>query len=166
LRIALLGTTTGALGGSQWQKMALGRIAGKPPAFDGDAERRLVDLLVEQIGCGALVSAHDLSIGGLAMGLVRCCVGSGQRVGAKIGAETLAGDLGVALFAEDGARALVAVHPDTAEGVAAAAARHAVPLRWIGETGGHSLHLGESISLDLDSLAARYEGGMSDAVGL
>ncbi len=79
--------------------------------MDLAAERTLAEILVQASRDGLVDAAHDLSTGGLAQALVDACLRFG--VGARVSLEELCGreeiDVATALFAESGARALVAV---------------------------------------------------------
>src|SRR5437870_7622462 len=67
--IYLLGTTGEDLGGSELLKVVHGKIAGRPPRLDLDAEKRLHALLAEGAARGILRSAPDASEAGLAVTL-------------------------------------------------------------------------------------------------
>jgi phosphoribosylformylglycinamidine synthase subunit PurL len=81
--IVLLGDCTGELGGSEYLKWIHDVVAGYPPACDLDAERRLIDALLEAIREGVVSSAHDCSEGGLGVALAECCM---MDPGALLGA--------------------------------------------------------------------------------
>jgi phosphoribosylformylglycinamidine synthase II len=166
LRVALLGDTVGEFGGSLYQQQTLGKISGKPPAFKPEAERSIVELLVELVSSQSVVSAHDLSIGGLAMGLVRACVRQNKPVGGRFDLSQVHGNLDAALFAEDGARALIGVAPELVSAVAAKCSAAGVPLRWIGETGGQSLEINGVDDLEVAQLSSADRLGFCQAVGL
>ncbi|PYQ23033.1 MAG: phosphoribosylformylglycinamidine synthase II, partial [Acidobacteria bacterium] len=57
--VYLLGTTGEDLGGSELVKVVHGKIAGRPPRLDLEAEKRLHALLAEGAARGILRSAHD-----------------------------------------------------------------------------------------------------------
>src|SRR6202050_1848453 len=97
---------------SEYAKTIHGIVAGLPPAIDLAAEKRLIDCLVALAGERAVLSAHDVSDGGLAVSLAEACFGR-DGLGAEIaleagGAENCAE---AALFGERGARAIVSVAP-------------------------------------------------------
>jgi phosphoribosylformylglycinamidine synthase len=131
----LLGETREELSGSEWAHVVHGHLGGMPPTVDLAAERALAHLLAD--GVGLLTSAHDLSDGGLAHGLVESCLRHG--VGVQI---SLAGDAFVDLFSESTARVVVTVAPADVERLEALAAQHGVPLARLGETGGDALAVG------------------------
>ena len=78
--VLLLGETREELSGSEWANVVHGHLGGLPPVVDLDAERRLAEVLVGAGAAGELVSAHDLSDGGLAQGLAECVMRHGVGV--------------------------------------------------------------------------------------
>jgi len=164
LQVALLGDGFAAMGGSLFQKRVMGRAKGTPPGFDALAERQLIEVLVRGIEAGLIEMAHDLSVGGLGMALVRACVGGPCSVGAQV--ELPAGALAQVLFSEDGARALVAVAQSSVEGVRSLVEQEGVPCRWIGITGGTELQVAGLPALGLEALQEAYTQGFIQALGL
>jgi phosphoribosylformylglycinamidine synthase subunit PurL len=162
LEVWLLGSTRADFGGSAWQRIATGRLEGRPPALDLEAEAALHRLLVELARAGLAAGAHDLSEGGLAIGLVEAVLAAG--VGARV---ALPGDVEplAALLSESPSRALVAVEPALAGEVETLAARAGVPAGRLGGTGGDRLVVEGVLDLGLDVLGERYEGAIHRALG-
>ncbi|HET9425530.1 MAG TPA: phosphoribosylformylglycinamidine synthase subunit PurL [Gemmatimonadaceae bacterium] len=130
--IVLLGTPTDELGGSEYLARVHGVVAGAPPRCDLDAERRLIDALLEAIQSAHVHSAHDCSDGGFAVALAECCIANRD---AQFGAEV---DLHAfksvptraLLFGE--AQGRVIVSTPAAEQVVAIARKHGVPATAVG----------------------------------
>jgi phosphoribosylformylglycinamidine synthase len=149
--IVLLGEPTAHIGASEYLARIHGVTAGSPPPCDLDAEKALIEALLESIQGGVVNSAHDCADGGLAVALAECCImdRNAQR-GAKI-------DLShwkelparAVLFGEAQARAVLSTTmPDT---VLSIAKKHGVPARIIGQVGalGAPLHISAgSVTLD------------------
>ncbi|MBI2844138.1 MAG: phosphoribosylformylglycinamidine synthase subunit PurL [Armatimonadetes bacterium] len=97
------------IGGSEYLKVMHGVVAGRPPALDMDAEKRLHACLVDAVSAGQLSSAHDCSDGGLAVALAESSIAGG--LGAEVG---IVADCGasVALFGEAQSRAVVSLSAD------------------------------------------------------
>jgi phosphoribosylformylglycinamidine synthase len=131
LPIYLLGRTAEDLDGSEWAHVEHAHLGGMPPTADLEAERRLADILVDGSQTATLVSAHDLSDGGLAQALVESCLrhGVGARIEPSDELETF-----VWLFSESAGRAIVAVEPEHERTLAAACADRGVEWRRIGAT--------------------------------
>jgi phosphoribosylformylglycinamidine synthase len=137
--VYLLGTTGEDLGGSELLKVVHGKIAGRPPRLDLEAEKRLHALLVEGAARGILRSAHDASEGGLGVTLAECAF-RGEEPGLG-GRFDLPGGLrpDVLLFSETPSRAVVTTRDELR--IAELARRHGVPWAHIGVVGGVRLTL-------------------------
>jgi phosphoribosylformylglycinamidine synthase len=130
--IVLLGEPTSELGGSEYLARIHGVTAGAPPRCDLQAERRLIDALLESIRSGVVSSAHDCSDGGLAVALAECAMANrDQRFSATIDLTAWGGiPRRALLFGE--AQGRVVVYTDSADVVERIAASHGVPARRIG----------------------------------
>jgi phosphoribosylformylglycinamidine (FGAM) synthase-like enzyme len=83
--ILLLGEMGGELGASEYLATIHGAVLGPPPRCDVKVERRVIDVLLDAIGTGAVSSAHDCSDGGLAVALAECCIANLEgQTGAEI----------------------------------------------------------------------------------
>ena len=146
----------GSLAASElaWRR---GRFGGRP-ALDLEAAVRLVALLRDLAGSGALRGAHDASVGGLAVALARLAIASG--VGAQLRLpDRAAAAPTAALFGERGGRALVALRPASAPTVKARARAARVPAQRLGVADGHALGIaaGEHrLVLGLDQMHAAW----------
>ena len=162
LEVLLLGQTADELGGSEWAWVEHRHLGGRPPAVDLTAERSLGEVLVEGARSGLLRSAHDLSDGGLAQGLVECTLRRG--VGVTV---TLPGGLEpfVWLFSESAARAVVAVAPGDAERVAELCAARELRCTRIGRTGGAALAVEGAFTIPLPELEDAWEGTLPRLFG-
>ena len=122
---------------SEYAKTIHGIVAGSPPEIDLAAEKNLIDCLVALAAEKAILSAHDVSNGGLAVTLAESCFGSdGLSADVSIHAEDK--PAGLALFGERGARAVVSAAPASLARVEAIAAQWNVRFRHIGAvTRGH-----------------------------
>ncbi len=147
--ILLLGDTREELDGSEWAHVVHGHLGGTPPMVDLEAERSLAAVLVEGAEQGVFSSAHDLSEGGLAQGLVECCLANG--IGARVELPTGL-DAFLALFSESAARAIVSVPAPHRYAVEAFAEMHGVTVTEIGTVGGSSLRINADIEIALSDL--------------
>ncbi len=109
--IYLLGVTRTELDGSAWAGTIHQHLGGLPPQLSLDDEKNLAHLVQGAALEGLLMSAHDLSDGGLAQGLAECVTrfGIGARVWLDEIIERDGMDLTSALFSESTARAIVTV---------------------------------------------------------
>ncbi len=163
--IVLLGENNDELGGSEYLARVHGLVAGAPPRVDLDAERRLVDALLDAIAAGDVASAHDCSDGGLAVALAECAIGDEERwFGADVDLSAWAAlPRRALLFGEAQGRVVVSsARPDA---VLAAAARRGVPARVIGRVAdaahGLAVRVGDARwSAPLPALADAYHGAI------
>jgi phosphoribosylformylglycinamidine synthase subunit PurL len=95
---------------SEYAKTIHGIVAGRPPAIDLASEKRLIDFLVALATEKIIVSAHDVSDGGLAVTLAESCFDTdGLSADVQLWSSEPAE---FALWGERGARAVVSVSPD------------------------------------------------------
>jgi phosphoribosylformylglycinamidine synthase len=158
----LLGTSRAEFGGSVWQRLATGKLEGRPPALDLAAEAALQRVLVEAAAGGLLASATDLSEGGLAVALAESALANG--VGATV---ELPGELAplAALLGESASRVLVALQPGRAVELAALAETAGVPAARIGVTGGDAVTVPGLLELPVERLRTAYEGTLPALMG-
>jgi phosphoribosylformylglycinamidine synthase len=109
--IYLLGVTRTELDGSAWAGTIHGHLGGRPPQLSLNDEKALAHLVQGAALEGLLMSAHDLSEGGLAQALAESVArfGIGARVWLNDIIERDGMDLTSALFSESTARAIVTV---------------------------------------------------------
>ncbi|SDZ92213.1 phosphoribosylformylglycinamidine synthase [Bowdeniella nasicola] len=141
LTLLLLGATREELSGSEWARAIHEHIGGMPPKVDFGAERALADVLIALGQQGMSRAAHDVSRGGLSQALIESALRFGTGANVDL-SEVLVRD-GIdttsALFAETGARAIVALDPQDGEAARALAEEAGVPVAEIGTTGGDQL---------------------------
>ncbi|MGY0231115.1 phosphoribosylformylglycinamidine synthase subunit PurL [Longispora urticae] len=150
--IVLLGATREELSGSEWAWVRHGHLGGQPPKVDLLGEIKLADAL----RAADLVSAHDLSDGGLAQALTESALRRG--VGATV---TLEGDAFVALFSESAGRVLVTVK----DVEALRAVVGDIPLTVLGTTGGDTLKIEGQFEIPLTELAEAHQGTLARLFG-
>ncbi len=80
--VYLIGESTPVLGGSEYLSVIHQEVTGQPPALDLSVERSVQHAVRSLVADGITTTAHDLSLGGLAVALAKMSVISG--VGAKV----------------------------------------------------------------------------------
>jgi phosphoribosylformylglycinamidine synthase subunit PurL len=120
-----------AFSSSEYAKTTKGIVAGAPPSIDLAAERRLIDALVNLAAERAILSAHDVSDGGLAVTIAESCF-AGDSLSAEIDLGTSTAPSEAALFGERGARAVVSVAPASLARVRHIAAQYDIRVSQIG----------------------------------
>jgi phosphoribosylformylglycinamidine synthase len=157
--IVLVGETRGHLGCSLYLREILkrdvsNRDGGAPPPVDLKAERKNGDFVRERIARRAVTAVHDLSDGGLLVGIAEMALAGG--IGAEIAPPDGTPPLHAWLFGEDQGRYLLTA-PDS--GALLAAAKSAgVAACVVGWTGGDGLTVRGERSISLRELREAHEG--------
>jgi phosphoribosylformylglycinamidine synthase II len=109
--IYLLGVTRTELDGSAWAGTVHGHLGGRPPQLDLQREKDLASLLQGAALESLILSAHDLSDGGLGQALAESVMrfGVGARVWLDEIIERDGVDAATALFSESTSRVIVSV---------------------------------------------------------
>jgi phosphoribosylformylglycinamidine synthase subunit PurL len=151
------------LGGSEYLFAVHGRVAGRPPAVDLEAERALHELLAAACGLDWVRSAHDVSAGGLLVALVESALRSG--LGANV-ATDVALPAHQWLFSESPTRVVVSVGPLEAAPLAHLCDRRGVPCRELGEvTDAPHVAFEGLLDLDLAEAGRAWRTGFGAAIG-
>ena len=116
---------------SEYAKTTQGIVAGVPPAIDLAAEKRLIECLVSLASAGLILSAHDVSDGGLAVTIAESCFAS-EGLSADVNLTRDAEPSEVVLFGERGARAVVSLSAASLARLNAVAAQYGVAANRIG----------------------------------
>ena len=153
--IILVGETTGWLGQSMYLRELCGQEEGAPPPVDLTEERENGDFVRALILDGAATSAHDLSDGGLLVGLAEMAMASG--IGARLDAAPSDIPAHAHWFGEDQARYLVTVPADKTADVLTRARAVNVPVWAIGTTEGDTLTLAGERPILVTILRERFE---------
>ncbi|HKA90495.1 MAG TPA: phosphoribosylformylglycinamidine synthase subunit PurL [Haliangiales bacterium] len=165
LAVALVGETTGELGGSAYLKIIHGETRGRPPRYDGAKIRAANALVLALARAQLLQSATDVSDGGLVTSLVEGCVSGPEPLGfvGQVAAPKLyPQDI---LFGEEPGRFVVSFFHEQAAHVMDVVKKHAgVPFQVIGTTGGEAftLRLGPrrlELDVPISELAQAWRDG-------
>ena len=151
--LVLLGATEGWLGQSLYLRELCGREEGAPPPVDLAVERRNGDFVRSEIVRGRVAACHDLSDGGLLVGLAEMCLAGGTGATMKLPAG--AGPAHAYLYGEDQGRYLIAT--DDGNALVEAAAAAGVPATLLGYSGGDTLVVEGLLALPLAELRAVHE---------
>jgi len=157
-RIYLLGAAGVELSGSEYQRLAHGSAAGAPPRLDVGGELAAAAAVRELVRASLVSSAHDCSLGGLAVTLAECCVAG--RLGALVALPLtppapapVAWNWGV-LFGETSGRYLVSVPAERKGELEQVCQRHGVPALELGVVGGSSIRIAGVAEITLERAAA------------
>ncbi|MBI5886248.1 MAG: phosphoribosylformylglycinamidine synthase subunit PurL [Deltaproteobacteria bacterium] len=166
--IAVIGHGAPSIAGSEYLKVMHGLERGVLPEIDLAKEKRLLDACMAAIKAGIIVSAHDISDGGLAPALAESCFNPGGAIGAVIDVIGASERPDEFLFGESSGRIIVSVRPDDLEKLKTVTALFDVPCEAIGRTGGGSLVINGLIDMPVAGLKeawafafGRYLGEMA-----
>lgn len=158
----LLGGGEPRLGGSEYLHLVTGESYGAPPPLDAAAELTLVSFVRDRIAAGALRTAHDVGLGGIAVGLAEMAIVSDVGFVADPGAVE---ESETAWFGESATRIVVAVSAADAGPLIDAAGDAGVPARRLGLIGGSGLSFGNAAATVAD-LAATWSTGLEAAASV
>ena len=152
--LVLLGSDGSHLGQSIYLRDLFDRADGPAPAVDLGLEKRTGEFVRSAIRNGQVTACHDLSDGGLAVGVAEMAIKSGK------GAVLDAGDglPHATLFGEDQARYVVSATPEMAKLIALNAEGAGLAFRILGTVGGDRLKFGTIIDVSVADLTAAFEG--------
>ena len=156
--IYLLGETFEELGGSQYLLIEHGIRAGIPPRLDLKKEKALQNLLVNGARKRLFHSCHDLSEGGLAVGLTECLL---ERIGHPLGTRVeLSFSSGLRqdalLFGESQSRVLVSLSPAKEKDLEIEARKAGVSFHKIGEVIPSGFMIKSLVDLSSDQIERTY----------
>ncbi|WP_425406266.1 phosphoribosylformylglycinamidine synthase subunit PurL [Hwanghaeella sp.] len=151
--ILLLGETKGWIGQSIFLREIHGREEGAPPPVDLDVEARNGAFVLDLIDKGLVTACHDLSDGGLAVGLAEMAMAGG--VGATVDGPKDDMPAHAFFYGEDQGRYVVT--STQADAVMHLAEQAGVPVQVIGRTGGDALTLGGEDTISLELLRRAHE---------
>jgi phosphoribosylformylglycinamidine synthase len=153
----LLGKGVPSLGGSEYLSLRFDEVIGQPPTLDLEAEGRTQGATRALIEHGVAVTAHDVSLGGIAVALAKMAVLSG--CGATVDSAAIlarSNRVDEAWFGETASEIIVAIDSSSCNRLEMTMKEHDVPYTPIGTTGGARLALGP-VALDLSALRAALD---------
>ncbi len=148
--ILLLGETRSELGGSEYLKEIFGIVKGKPPLINLEEEKRIQALTLAGIKEGIILSAHDVSEGGLAVALAECALTSGM--GARID------EINIPLkpeflFSESQSRVIITLRGEDLPRLKILTAQYDTSFEVLGHVSGEKLVIGNKIDLEVKEVA-------------
>jgi phosphoribosylformylglycinamidine synthase len=128
------------LGSSEYAKVVLGGVWGRPPSLDLEAEAKLHKLLAALAENKLVYSARDISDGGLAVALAQSAFPLG--IGAKVEQEqSLMAQPLFGLFSEPASTVLLTADAGSMADIESLAGKHDFFATRIGTTGGSNLEI-------------------------
>ena len=154
------------LGGSEYQRLAHGVLEGPAPELDLPAEARSAAAIRAASNRGLLSSAHDCSLGGLAVTLAESALlgGIGARIKLPIGLPDRpppSWHFGL-LFGESQGRYLVSLEPSQLEAVRALFVEHSTPFSTLGQVGGSVIAIEGLAEVGLEVARSTWAGAIPE----
>ena len=148
--IILIGDTNEEFGGSEFLKLQNNNNNYKPPALNLEAEKKLINILLELIQNGIIKSAHDISEGGLITAIAESCFTLGGQVGVKI-ENPQKGSISedAFLFSESQSRAIVSLDKNKLKEFKAALNKQNMEYHLLGSVGGDRLVVDNIIDISI-----------------
>jgi phosphoribosylformylglycinamidine synthase len=157
-KIIIIGETHPELGGSEYQKLILGKVQGEPPHVHLEDEYNVamaVLNLIRNDSEGNITAVHDCSTGGIGVTVSEMAFSGG--LGAEIDLSQIPGAEGLndfeALFSESHGRFLVTVKEEVADEILG---KLDVPAAVIGTVNGDSLVINDSVNIPVSELKNSY----------
>jgi len=129
-----------AFGSSEYARVVLGSMWGRPPQLDLEAERALHELLAEMADQRLLRSARDLSDGGLAVAVAQSAFANGIGANVEQDESLLVHPL-FGLFAEPATTMLLTAAPGNVSAIEQLAAESDFLVARVGTTGGSRVEI-------------------------
>lgn len=164
-RIVLIGDLGTALAGSEYQRLQQDALEGPVPDLDLAAEAAAATAVRELVRTGLVSSAHDLSMGGLAVALAECCVRNGLGATVDLALPACPAERpGLhhgALFGEDPGRYLLSVPEERLAELARTCRLQGVEWRDLGAVGGDSIRLSGLVEISCAEAGAALSGAIA-----
>ncbi len=148
------------LGGSAYLKWIFGKVEGKLPDINYDHHKKLAELMFDLVREKLILSAHDVSEGGIAMCLAEMCLG--KKIGANVELDINTRP-DFYLFSET--QGVIVVETKHEDRILEMAKKIGVEARRIGKTGGSRLIINDLVDLEIEEMAKENErvlGGVFD----
>jgi phosphoribosylformylglycinamidine synthase len=159
--IVLLGETKEEFGGSEYLKQIHGRVCGTPPSLDLNKELKLITALLKASEEGIIISAHDISEGGLALAISECCFTPGGLKGVEIKIPQSIRDDAL-LFSESQARAIISLDEQNIAKIKELTQRCGVPMKIIGSVNGTRLFIEDLIDIPISKAYSKWALGFEN----
>lgn len=160
--IFLIGETTDSMGATLALREIVGREDGAPPKVDLELEKHTAQIISKLISDDLLEACHDLSNGGLALGLAKLAMASDIGIVGMIDDDL---PKTATLFAEDQARYLIAVDAENEAIVHETIIKSGLKLSKIGVCAGDSLEIAGALNLKISKMRDAWENWLPQFMG-
>jgi len=154
--IYVLGEDFEEMGGSEYLKVINNKVAGDSPRLDLNIEKKLQNSLLGLIEKKLILSAHDVSEGGIICALAECCIINDEN---PVGAEVIIpirSREDFSFFSESQSRIIVSIIKDYKNDFEDYLKKQNQTFKFLGMTSGNNLKLNEKINFTLEKLIDLY----------
>jgi phosphoribosylformylglycinamidine synthase len=132
--IYILGDDYEEVGGSEFLYRIHNIVSGEPPVIDLEKEKKLFSALLEAIRSKIILSAHDVSDGGVLIALGECSIINSEKlIGAKVEIPVKTRE-DFSFFSESQSRIIVSISKSNQKIFEEIMIKHNQPYRLLGET--------------------------------
>ncbi len=165
--IYVLGTDYEEMGGSEYLKIIHNLVTGNSPEINLAKEKALQKLLLSLIHQELIVSAHDISEGGIATALAECCITNDSKmIGAEVSIPTLTRE-DFSLFSESQSRVVVSIkEKDKQKFENYCKQQSETKYTFLGKTVSKNLTINTKYNFDLNRLKDIYFNSISDKMNV
>jgi phosphoribosylformylglycinamidine synthase len=166
--LLLIGQNKEELGGSEYLKTLFNMEKGRPPQIDLEFEKRIQDFCLKAISEGLILSAQDISEGGISTALAESSFVSDRLMGFSVDLQDeIRTD--ALLFGETQSRILLTSHPSALDAIQTLAGDQGVPLHVIGKTGGKRIHIHQNgkviVDVPINKAYSSWENAIPELFG-
>jgi len=154
--IYVLGEDFEEMGGSEYLKVINNKVVGDSPRLDLNIEKKLQNSLLGLIEKKLILSAHDVSEGGIICALAECCIINDEN---PVGAEVIIpirSREDFSFFSESQSRIIVSIIKDYKNDFEDYLKKQNQTFKFLGMTSGNNLKLNEKINFTLEKLIDLY----------
>jgi len=165
--IGIVGLTRDEMGGSEYYRWIYGLEGGYPPKADPSVEYKSSKLVLRGIREGYIVSAHDISHGGLAISLAEMSIKGGLGLDIDLNKVPAEGFLNIdeIMFSESYGRYLLEIRRESIDKVINMAKTIDIPFNIIGAVSNNPIirlkYSDVELSIELDEAIESYENGLT-----
>lgn len=154
--IYLLGEDFEEIGGSEYLKVIHNVVAGEIPKINLAVEKNLQDLLLELISEKLILSAHDISEGGIICALAECCIINREKqIGAEINIPIKSNEA-LSFFSESQSRVIISISEKNKKQFEEIVQKFNYPAFQLGVVGGQSLKINAKHNFEIKQLDNIY----------
>ncbi len=154
--IYVLGEDSEEMGGSEFFKVVHNKVAGDCPQLDLNIEKKLQNSLLGLIEKKLILSAHDISEGGIICALAECCIINDENpVGAEVTIPVKSRE-DYSFFSESQSRIIISIKKVNKNNFEDYLKKQNQTFKFLGITGGNNLKINGKINFTLEKLIDLY----------